>query len=62
MATQVVLLVPENKGISLERLVGACVETSKLSGDSQELVTAGARTIRAIRKSLDLLLTLVADN
>ena len=48
------LQMPGNKGISFDRLVGACVEMSKLSSDSQELMTARVTTSLASRNSLDL--------
>ena len=35
---------PGNKGISFERLVGACVENVETVSDSQELVTALVKT------------------
>jgi hypothetical protein len=49
-----VLLMPGNKGISFERLVALVSKMSKLSSDSQELMTARATTSLAIRNSLDL--------
>lgn len=45
MRTPVVLLVPGNKGISFDELVSARSEVSKLSSDSQELLTVLATSL-----------------